>query len=200
MEVSNDMIDKADPELAFWYLADLTYTFNCNTLMQKCAEKAKIELLSFQEANGQPPHHRYDLLDHESLQMSGDIARVDPDRIESERIKNSKIDVNKGKLAKMSKEIKTKTKLADSIEENVSPSHYKEVVPGYQYIQMMEHMLEGKDGVEAHLLGQVYKYLMRSGKKDDVSQEYSKAGWYLNCLIKYRRTGKVEVENIPNSN
>jgi len=83
----------------------------------------------------------------------------------------------------------------DSISKAVSGSHYNDVVPGYQYMEMMQHMLEGKEGVEAHLLGQVYKYLMRAGKKDDVEQEYRKARWYLNCLVKFMQTGKVDPNN-----
>ena len=83
----------------------------------------------------------------------------------------------------------------DEVSRAVSGSHYNDVVPGYQYMQMMEHMLENKEGVEAHLLGQVYKYLMRSGKKDDVEQEYRKARWYLNCLVKYKQTGEVDPNN-----
>jgi len=80
----------------------------------------------------------------------------------------------------------------DNISKAVSGSHYNDVVPGYQYMQMMQHMLEDKEGVEAHLLGQVYKYLVRSGKKDDVEQEYRKARWYLNCLVKYKQTGEID--------
>ena len=83
----------------------------------------------------------------------------------------------------------------DSISKAVSGSHYNDVVPGYQYMEMMQHMLEGKEGVESHLLGQVYKYLMRAGKKDDVEQEYRKARWYLNCLVKFMQTGKVDPNN-----
>ncbi len=83
----------------------------------------------------------------------------------------------------------------DNISKAVSGSHYNDVVPGFQYMQMMQYMLEDKEGVEAHLLGQVYKYLMRSGKKDDVEQEYRKARWYLNCLVKYKQTGIVDPNN-----
>jgi len=83
----------------------------------------------------------------------------------------------------------------DSISEAVSGSHYNDVVPGFQYMEMMQYMLADKYGVEAHLLGQVYKYLMRSGRKDDIEQEYRKARWYLNCLIKYKQTGKIDPNN-----
>ena len=72
------------------------------------------------------------------------------------------------------------------MEENnaISPKHYKEIVPGYEYMDMMVFMLKDFDGVEAHLMGQVYKYLMRYGKKDSKLQELEKVQWYLNYLIK----------------
>ena len=76
------------------------------------------------------------------------------------------------------------------MEENnaISPKHYKEIVPGYEYMDMMVFMLRDFDGVEAHLMGQVYKYLMRYGKKDDKLQELEKAKWYLDYLITYNTT------------
>lgn len=72
------------------------------------------------------------------------------------------------------------------MEENnaISPKHYKEIVPGYEYMDMMVYMLDGFDGVEAHLMGQIYKYLMRYGKKDSKVQELEKVQWYLTYLIK----------------
>lgn len=73
----------------------------------------------------------------------------------------------------------------------INPPHYKDIVPGYQYMEMMVYMLKGLDGVESHLLGQVYKYLMRCGKKDEETQELKKAQWYLDALIKYKEQGKV---------
>jgi len=77
----------------------------------------------------------------------------------------------------------------------VSGKHYNEVVPGMQYMEMMQYMLKGKSGVEAHLFGQVYKYLMRCGKKDNVEQDLRKARWYINCLVKLEQTGKIDVNN-----
>jgi hypothetical protein len=62
----------------------------------------------------------------------------------------------------------------------ISPSHYKEIVPGYEYMDMMMYMLPDP---KSHLLGQIYKYLMRCGKKDEELQELKKAQWYLNYLI-----------------
>jgi hypothetical protein len=75
----------------------------------------------------------------------------------------------------------------------INPSHYKDVVPGYQYAEMMVYMLANQEGVNSHLLGQVYKYLMRNGKKDEEVQELKKAQWYLNALINYKEQGKVIV-------
>ena len=66
----------------------------------------------------------------------------------------------------------------------ISPNHYKEIVPGYEYMDMMVYMLDGFDGVEAHLMGQIYKYLMGYGKKDAKVQELEKVQWYLTYLIK----------------
>lgn len=76
-------------------------------------------------------------------------------------------------------------------EDVINPPHYKDIVPGYQYAEMMKYMLDNQTGVDAHLLGQVYKYLMRNGKKDEEIQELSKAKWYLEALIKHKTEGKV---------
>ena len=65
----------------------------------------------------------------------------------------------------------------------VSPKHYKEIVPGLQYMQMMDYMLKDFEGCEAHLMGQIYKYLMRYGKKDAKQQELGKVFWYTTYLM-----------------
>ena len=72
----------------------------------------------------------------------------------------------------------------------ISPKHYKEIVPGYEYMDMMVYMLDGFEGAEAHLMGQIYKYLMRYGKKDSKLQELQKVEWYLKYLIKHLQEGK----------
>ena len=82
----------------------------------------------------------------------------------------------------------------EKVPDAINPSHYKEVVPGMQYMQMMQYMLAQYTGVEAHLMGHIYKYLMRNGKKDDELQELRKALWYLKCLVLYKETGKVHVD------
>lgn len=80
--------------------------------------------------------------------------------------------------------------------DNINPVHYKEIVPGMQYMEMMQYMLPD---IESHLLGQVYKYLMRNGKKDDTIQELRKALWYLEFLIAYKKNGKkpIKIGDIP---
>jgi hypothetical protein len=87
-----------------------------------------------------------------------------------------------------------KNREEQTVTDKINPSHYKEIVPGMQYMQMMQYMLKGYEGVEAHLMGQVYKYQMRNGKKDEAVQELSKAVWYLLCEIIYLKTGKVAVD------
>jgi hypothetical protein len=64
----------------------------------------------------------------------------------------------------------------------VNPDHYKEIVPGYQYFDVMDHMLKDWKGSQAHAFGNALKYQMRLGKKDDVVQEIEKAIWYLERL------------------
>jgi len=73
----------------------------------------------------------------------------------------------------------------------INPKHYKNVAAGKQYMELMVDMLANKSGVEAHLFGQIYKYLMRCGNKDNEVQELEKALWYLNALIKYKKEGVV---------
>jgi hypothetical protein len=86
-------------------------------------------------------------------------------------------------------------KEADKISQAVAGNHYNDVIPGMQYMELMQHMLEGREGVNAHLMGQTYKYLMRAGKKDDEIQELRKARWYITCLIKLLDTGEIDVHN-----
>ena len=64
----------------------------------------------------------------------------------------------------------------------VNPAHYKEIVPGMEYFDMMDYILKDWKGSQAHALGNAYKYLMRLGKKDDPAQELGKAIWYLERL------------------
>jgi hypothetical protein len=65
----------------------------------------------------------------------------------------------------------------DKAETAKNPAHYKDVIPGYEYMDLMEHLL-GFEGTVSHLQGQIYKYLMRYGKKDDNRQEAKKVAWY----------------------
>ena len=65
----------------------------------------------------------------------------------------------------------------------ISPSHYKDIIPGYEYMDLMVYMLNDLGGIEAHLIGQIYKYLMRYGMKDSKLQELGKVHWYLTYLM-----------------
>jgi hypothetical protein len=100
------------------------------------------------------------------------------------------------------KKIKTMVNLAEIDDyvipaenvDHINPKHYKDIVPGYQYMEMMQHMLKEFNGVEAHLLGQIYKYQMRLGKKDSKIQDLKKAQWYMNALLNYYETGEIKLD------
>jgi len=84
-----------------------------------------------------------------------------------------------------------------SAEAAADPAHYKDIVPGYEYMQLMEHLL-GYEGTVSHLKGQIYKYLMRCGKKDDPYQEMLKVQWYSNYLTEMmKRKTNGDFPHIP---
>ena len=64
----------------------------------------------------------------------------------------------------------------------INPGHYKEVIPGFEYFDVMDHVLKGWNGSQAACLANAYKYMFRLGKKDPVLQDLGKAMWYLNRL------------------
>jgi len=74
----------------------------------------------------------------------------------------------------------------------INPRHYKMVPPeayskhpeGLEYIDLMEYLLGSHTGVQAHLLGQIYKYACRLGKKDSKLQDANKIKWYADRLVK----------------
>lgn len=74
----------------------------------------------------------------------------------------------------------------------INPKHYKMLSPeaiakhpqGMEYIDLMAFLLEDHSGVQAHLLGQIYKYSMRLGKKDNKLQDARKIEWYAARLAK----------------
>jgi hypothetical protein len=76
-------------------------------------------------------------------------------------------------------------------DEIINPKHYK-MIPkeayvnkpnGLEYMDLMEYILDNHEGVEAHLLGQVFKYACRLGKKDNKLQDAKKIAWYANRLV-----------------
>lgn len=88
----------------------------------------------------------------------------------------------------------TSTSSDERVEAALNPKHYKDVIPGYQYMQTQKYLLKGFEGVEAHLLGQIYKYAMRLGKKDAKVQDAGKIAWYAKCLEEYYKTGEIQVD------
>jgi len=78
--------------------------------------------------------------------------------------------------------------LQDSI---INPKHYK-MIPkeaynkypeGLEYIDLMEYILAHHKGLESHLLGQIFKYACRLGKKDADLQDARKIEWYASRLV-----------------
>ena len=60
--------------------------------------------------------------------------------------------------------------------DHINPSHYKNHPSGVECIDITRHMNFN--------LGNVIKYLWRSGQKDPTLQELRKARWYLDDEIK----------------
>lgn len=84
-----------------------------------------------------------------------------------------------------------KSMSAKEQDEIINPKHYK-MIPkeaynkhseGLEYMDLMEYILEGHSGVQSHLLGQVFKYACRLGKKDAKLQDAKKIAWYANRLV-----------------
>jgi hypothetical protein len=73
-------------------------------------------------------------------------------------------------------------------DEIINPAHYQ-VIPsgtypqGLEYMDLMTYILAHHNGVESHLLGQILKYSIRIGKKDDKLQDAKKIQWYANYLV-----------------
>jgi len=98
----------------------------------------------------------------------------------SERLKES-LDFH-GKFEAMSQ---------DEQDQIINPKHYK-MIPkeaynkfpdGLEYMDLMEYILSHHKGVESHLLGQIFKYACRLGKKDAKLQDARKIEWYTSRLV-----------------
>jgi hypothetical protein len=79
----------------------------------------------------------------------------------------------------------------DEQDQIINPKHYK-MIPaeaysrfpeGLEYMDLMEYILDHHNGVQSHLLGQVFKYACRLGKKDAKLQDAKKIAWYANRLV-----------------
>ena len=79
----------------------------------------------------------------------------------------------------------------DQQDDIINPKHYK-MIPkeayerfpeGLEYMDLMEYILAHHNGVESHLLGQIFKYACRLGKKDADLQDARKIEWYASRLV-----------------
>ena len=80
---------------------------------------------------------------------------------------------------------------SDDQDQIINPQHYK-MIPkeaynrfpeGLEYMDLMEYILSHHKGVESHLLGQIFKYACRLGKKDAKLQDARKIEWYASRLV-----------------
>lgn len=75
----------------------------------------------------------------------------------------------------------------DSVEQ---PKHY-EVVQGVEAIDLIRKMMSPEE-FRGYCLGNVIKYRMRAGEKDDAAQDLAKsrvyAKWYNECIIQEEGT------------
>jgi hypothetical protein len=83
----------------------------------------------------------------------------------------------------------------EKIEKAVDPSHYKNYVDDYQWLETMSKIptLRDPDRFIASVEMQVRKYLDRNGQKDHSLQELLKARWYLTFLCAYIKNGNKAV-------
>ena len=86
---------------------------------------------------------------------------------------------------------KFETMSRDKQDQIINPKHYK-MIPkeaynkfpdGLEYMDLMEYILNHHKGVESHLLGQIFKYACRLGKKDAKLQDARKIEWYASRLV-----------------
>ena len=74
----------------------------------------------------------------------------------------------------------------------ISPSYYQDIVPGYQYMQLMEHLMPRlEDPVVTCLFAHLYSYMFRFGQKDTPLQEARKLHWYMTYLKDYLERKEV---------
>lgn len=74
----------------------------------------------------------------------------------------------------------------------INPAHHKNTLGDLEYIEVMEIILTREEFI-GHLKGQIYKYLLRAGKKDPLAQDLKKSEWYQNYLNRYlERSSKGE--------
>jgi len=114
----------------------------------------------FESTVGRPPRHPYEVADFESEEDIDTLIEAAVSAVKEEK-------------------------------DHVNPKHYYIIPPeafekhpeGLQYQHLMFYLLEGHEPRVANLLAQVFKYLMRAGKKDEIRQELRKSKWYLDHTL-----------------
>lgn len=61
------------------------------------------------------------------------------------------------------------------------PSHYTK--GQFETIDVIEDIIQFYTPIEAHLVGEVIRYLSRAPHKSNKAQDLEKAQWYLNRLV-----------------
>lgn len=78
--------------------------------------------------------------------------------------------------------VKSSNNISDFVSDNVNhPSHYQS--GKFEVIDIIEEFTKDYTGAQAFAMGNVIKYVLRSGKKNGI-EDLKKAQWYLNYLIK----------------
>jgi hypothetical protein len=200
--VTKDILEIVEnqPKLCLAYLNDPDAAFEDEYVMNVCADLAGVPLLTFWEHHGREAHHALEyhqfVLDQvDGMQprtMRNDMKEESPSEAVSTAEWNAWVENAYGDKPRAAAEMKEEE---TEVDHYVAGKHYNDVVPGMQYMEMMQYMLADKTGVEAHLFGQIYKYLMRAGKKDNYEQDLRKANWYTTCLVKFIQTGEISVDN-----
>lgn len=78
-----------------------------------------------------------------------------------------------------------KTATKKTVEGAVRPTHYKDYIPGMQWIDAIQNRYSSREFIAAVDM-QVDKYLARKGKKDEDIQELKKSLWYLRYLVAFQ--------------
>ena len=179
----------------YQFLFNRSYRFDDYSDVEAFAEKAEVDLMSFNDYYKRPPKHQYEVHEFQDDQAEGIAPRLTPywiEKAKEERWVNQEevtLSVEDDPLDEPYKNLEPAE--PDEVEMHVNPAHYKMIPPsaydkfpdGIEYFDLMTFVLAHHKPVHAHAIGQSLKYLLRAGKKDKLVQDLKKARWYLNYLI-----------------